>query len=191
MRRYKYPSRSELWELMAIRQHSALQCRCALNMNEVARPLVPPTNRLHRYCPVQVVQMNVGADGLEHVPCAGADRDYRETSVQMNGKVIVVMVVSPGDSGIALDSLLRASALCPVNTEFFLADNTGDPATLADFSLKLAHPLRILPVSGAPRPYFEIARTVFSALSRVAPAAPELVIKIDPDTVVLSHLFFI
>jgi hypothetical protein len=72
-----------------------------------------------------------------------------------------------------VDSLLRASALCPVNTEFFLVNNTGDPATLADFSPKLARPLSILPVSGAPRPYFEIARTVFDALSRVAPAAPE------------------
>ena len=81
----------------------------------------------------------------------------------MNGKVIVVMVVSPGDSGIALDSLLRASALCPVNTEFFLVDNTGDPAALADFSPKLGCPLNILPVSGAPRPYFEIARTSNSA----------------------------
>ena len=84
----------------------------------------------------------------------------------MNGKVIVVMVVSPGDSGIALDLLLRASALCPVNTEFFLVDNTGDPATLADFSPKLARPLSILPVSGAP-PVF---RNRAHGIRRVVPS---------------------
>jgi hypothetical protein len=110
--------------------------------------------------------------------------------VHMSAQVIVAMVVSPGESSIALDSLMRADALCPFDVEFFLADNTGDPAALAHFSARLARPLSILPVLGAPRPYFEIARTVFRLLSRIAPGAPELVIKIDPDTVVLSRLFF-
>jgi hypothetical protein len=105
-------------------------------------------------------------------------------------RVAVVMVVSPGEAGIVLDSLTRAALLSPGDTTF-LADNTGDLATIAAFPSQLARPLVILPVQGAPRPYFEIGRTVFSLLSRVAPFAPELVIKIDPDTVVLSPLFFI
>src|SRR5262245_19458433 len=101
------------------------------------------------------------------------------------------MVVSPGEEGIALDSLMRAASLSPVDTVFFLADNTGDPARVAGFPSKLPRPLLILQVSGAPRPYFEIGRTVFSLLSHVALFAPGLVIKIDPDTVVLSTLFFL
>ena len=105
-------------------------------------------------------------------------------------RVAVVMVVSPGEAEIALDSLTRAALLSPCDTTF-LADNTGDLTTIAAFPSQLARPLAILPVQGAPRPYFEIGRTVFSLLSRVAPFAPELVVKIDPDTVVLSPLFFI
>jgi hypothetical protein len=72
-----------------------------------------------------------------------------------------------------------------------VADNTGDLATIAAFPSQLARPLVILPIQSAPGPYFEIGRTVFSLLSRVAPFAPEIVIKIDPATVVFSPLFFL
>src|SRR5262249_7909145 len=106
-------------------------------------------------------------------------------------RVAVVIVVSPSEPAIALDSLIRAAALSPFHTTFFLADNTGDPSSLAGFPSQLDRRLVVLPVSNAPRPYFEIGRTVFSLLSQVAPLAPQIVIKIDPDTVVLSPLFFL
>jgi hypothetical protein len=105
-------------------------------------------------------------------------------------RIAVVIVVSPGEAEIALDSLTRAALLSPCDTTF-LADNTGDLTTIAAFPSQLARPPVIVPVQDAPRPYFEIGRTVFSLLSRVAPFAPELVVKIDPDTVVLSPPFFI
>ena len=127
-----------------------------------------------------------GAEGLRsdlaYAQAAGTDFPRR---------IAVVMVVSPGESQIALDSLLRAAALAPANTEFFLADNTGDPAALVSLATQSVRPLTILQLPGAPRPYFEIGRTVFGVLSQVAPFAPDIVIKIDPDTVVLSPLFFL
>ena len=133
----------------------------------------------------------------KHDAIGGSESLRREAAAAQtaNGaslaRVAIVMVVSPGEAEIALDSLSRAALLSPGDTTFFLADNTGDLTTIAAFPSQLARPLVILPVQGAPRPYFEIGRTVFSLLSRVAPFAPELVIKIDPDTVVLSPLFFI
>lgn len=101
------------------------------------------------------------------------------------------MVVSTGEESLALDSLARARAWLPdgwPSPALVIADNTVDgflPADQASWSGVIIHR-----VPDAPRPYYQIARTVAGALHAAAKVDGELVIKIDPDTAVCTKHFF-
>lgn len=104
----------------------------------------------------------------------------------------ILMVVSPGENELAADSLRRALRHAPGSCDVFLVNNSGlaDPTTWWP-GVGDGHRLRVLSLTpSGPRPYFEIARTIFSALQQIAPTPPDLLFKIDPDTLVLDPGFF-
>jgi hypothetical protein len=104
----------------------------------------------------------------------------------------VLMVVSPGEGTLAADSLRRAIACAPSPPQVYVVNNTGEEAMswLASPGLSGARLQVLTPDEPAPRPYFEIGRTVFGALARIATAAPAWLFKIDPDTLVCAPDFF-
>lgn len=98
------------------------------------------------------------------------------------------MVVSPGEERLAADSLTAARRAAERGRHALaltIIDNrpAGSPAILES-------PHATLPARAAPRPYFEIARTIFAALFHLEAAPDDWIVKIDPDTRVLSPLFF-
>ena len=102
----------------------------------------------------------------------------------------LLMIVSPGEEAIAADSLQRIARLLPGDADTFLTlvDNTGQglAAVLDAWPGKQ----RILRLGDVTRPYFEIGRTVFESLHSICNKPRDLLVKVDPDTVVLSEAFF-
>jgi hypothetical protein len=105
----------------------------------------------------------------------------------------ILIVISPGESELAGDSIRRVLAHSAALCDVFVVNNSG----LVDadqwwHDLGIAsHRLNVIVPRGClPRPYFEIARTIFAALHEITPVAPDLIFKLDPDTLVLSRAFF-
>ena len=105
----------------------------------------------------------------------------------------LLIAVSPGEAELAADSLQRAIAKAPGPCDVFVVNNGGIADAAQWCSIVGAEPHRFrvfIPDGLLPRPYFEIARTIFGALAEIAARPPELLFKIDPDTVVLDSGFF-
>ncbi|MEX0330170.1 MAG: hypothetical protein AB3N64_01990 [Puniceicoccaceae bacterium] len=108
----------------------------------------------------------------------------------MNFSLAVFLVVSPGEERIAEEGLHRALALVPeeYTTSVYVFDNTGK-SNLID-RLSSREEIAVITVPEAPRPYTEIGKTVFWCFGNLAKRSFDLLIKLDPDTVVLSREFF-
>lgn len=108
----------------------------------------------------------------------------------MTISLAVVLVVSPGEERIADEGLRRALALVPEGYTAFACvfNNTGKADLFGDLSRLVA--ITVVDVPNAPRPYNEIGKTVFWCFGKMATRSFDLLIKLDPDTVVLSPQFF-
>jgi hypothetical protein len=103
-------------------------------------------------------------------------------------RVVFVMVVAPGESEIALDSLDRIAAFEPEAEAWVLDDCTGDGTYEALVQWGRGHPRSRILRNPEPRGYRGIARSMFGVLSEIAaePGVPGLVVKIDPDTCLIA-----
>jgi hypothetical protein len=103
-------------------------------------------------------------------------------------RVVFVMVVAPGESEIAVESLDRIAAFEPEAEAWVLDDCTGDGTYEALVEWGHRHPRSRILRNPEPRGYRGIARSMFGVLSEIAagPAVPGLVVKIDPDTCLIA-----
>lgn len=102
------------------------------------------------------------------------------------------MVVSPGESELGAESLSRALSHAPTACRVFLVNN-GAVSDPEGWWTALGHPehtIQVITPPEVPQAYFEIGRTVFYALHEIAAAAPDILFKIDPDTLVVASEFF-
>ncbi len=104
----------------------------------------------------------------------------------------LLMVVSPGESELGAESLSRALKCTPAGCRVFLVNNGAlpDPQRWWTALGCPEHTIQVITPPAAPQAYFEIGRTVFSALREIAGSAPDILFKIDPDTLVVSPEFF-
>lgn len=101
---------------------------------------------------------------------------------------VFLMVVGPGEGALATDTLESIAACEPSVDIFVLDDCTSDGTYAALTQWAMAHPCVRVLRNPRPRGYRGIATSVFSLLEIIAqePRAPELVIKVDPDTCLLG-----
>lgn len=105
-------------------------------------------------------------------------------------KLAICMIVSSGEEDISRDCLSRISRLIPDEYKYDLhiGNNTGRELCPGEWNLPANTSWINIP--GAPRPYFEIGRTIFLFLDQLHPQSFDLLLKIDPDTVILSPDYF-
>ncbi len=103
-------------------------------------------------------------------------------------RTVFVMVVGPGESEIALDSLDRIAAFEPEAEAWVLDDCTDDGTYEALVRWGRGHARSRILQNPESRGYRGIARSMFGMLSEIAaePGVPGLVVKIDPDTCLLA-----
>jgi hypothetical protein len=104
-----------------------------------------------------------------------------------------VMLVGPGESEIAIDSLSRVLTIYPDAFIWIRDDNTQDGTyqALQDFA-SLAPEKIILERNDAPRGYFGVAVSMFQLFERLSTRFPnlEMVAQLDPDACVLRPGIF-
>ncbi len=103
-------------------------------------------------------------------------------------RTVFVMVVGPGESEIAVDSLDRIAAFEPEAEAWVLDDCTRDGTYEALVHWGRGHPQSRILRNPEARGYRGIARSVFGVLSQIAaePGVPGLIVKIDPDTCLIA-----
>jgi hypothetical protein len=105
-----------------------------------------------------------------------------------SSRVVFVMVVGPGESEIAVDSLRRIALYEPEADVWVVDDCTRDGTYDALVEWGRGHPRSRILRNPENRGYRGIARSVFGVLSEIAaePEVPGLVVKIDPDTCLIA-----
>jgi hypothetical protein len=101
---------------------------------------------------------------------------------------LFIMVVGPGEKSLALDTL-ESIVVCEPGADVWLLDDcTVDGTYDALVMWGSAHPGTRVMRNATPNGYRGIARSVFSLLAAAAaePRAPEVVIKVDPDTCLIA-----
>lgn len=108
----------------------------------------------------------------------------------MKCSLALFIIISPGEERIAKEGLQRALALVPENYSIhsFIFNNTGNYNLFEGISG--GDSVKVTNVPKAPRPYNEIGKTVFWCLEQMADEPFDLLVKLDPDTVVLNPRFF-
>jgi hypothetical protein len=103
-------------------------------------------------------------------------------------RAVFVMVVGPGESEIAVDSLDRIAEFEPDAEAWVLDDCTSDGTydTLVEWGR--SHGRSRILRNPEPRGYRGIARSTFGVFAELAaqPVAPGLVVKLDPDTCLIG-----
>jgi hypothetical protein len=103
-------------------------------------------------------------------------------------RAVFVMVVGPGESEIAVDSLERIAVFEPEAEAWVLDDCTRDGTYDALVQWGRGHSRSRILRNPEPRGYRGIARSMFGVLSEIAaePRMPGLIVKIDPDTCLIA-----
>lgn len=104
--------------------------------------------------------------------------------------IFPLMMVSPGETGIAVDSILRLleapAARLPIVTVLL---NGVDDTWLAPVRAVTERRLRFVPMSARPEPYVHFGRNLLAHLPDVPAGAGDLIVKVDPDSVVRGERY--
>jgi hypothetical protein len=107
---------------------------------------------------------------------------------QATSRTVFVMVVGPGESEIAVDSLDRIAEFEPKAESWVLDDCTSDGTYDVLMEWGRGHPRSRILRNPEPWGYRGIARSTFGVFAELAaqPVVPGLVVKLDPDTCLIG-----